>query len=197
MGRAVRCRYLGGNNGGIASSQSPLDSASALRRKLRSFPCSSFSAAIRYAGFASETGGRLRLPLNDVRSSECVAGCVSGRADRSFRHSEGYASTPWDPPWRGRNPKSGRVRVTSSAVILAQRGAHMEGGAVRCPWTRGPKVSVIQRPRQWPWNPMRRGMAVRCRYTGGTNGGILRLLTQALNDSRIWEILPVVSAPSK
>ena len=39
-----------------ASSQSPLDSASALRRKLRSLPCSSFSAAIRFAGFASETG---------------------------------------------------------------------------------------------------------------------------------------------
>ena len=38
-----------------ASSQSPLNSASALRRKLRPFPCSSFSAAIRFAGFASET----------------------------------------------------------------------------------------------------------------------------------------------
>ena len=53
-GGAVRCRYLGRTNGGIASSQSPLGSASALRRKLLSLPCSSFSAAIRFAGFASE-----------------------------------------------------------------------------------------------------------------------------------------------
>ena len=50
-----RCRYHGGTIWGIASSQSPLGSASALRRKLRSLPCSSFSDAIRFAGFASET----------------------------------------------------------------------------------------------------------------------------------------------
>ena len=53
---SVRCRYRGGTIWGIASSQSPLDSASALRRKLRPLPCSSFSAAIRFAGFASEAG---------------------------------------------------------------------------------------------------------------------------------------------
>ena len=53
-----------------ASSQSPRGSAFALRRKLRSLPCSSFSDAIRFAGFASETRvgdstGYWRTPLND------------------------------------------------------------------------------------------------------------------------------------
>ena len=51
-----RCRYPSAAYQGIASSQSPLGSASALRRKLLSLPCSSFSDAIRFAGFASETG---------------------------------------------------------------------------------------------------------------------------------------------
>ena len=51
-----RHRYHGRTIWGIASSQSPLGSASALRRKLLSLPCSSFSAAIRFAGFASEAG---------------------------------------------------------------------------------------------------------------------------------------------
>ena len=50
----MRYRYPCATNRGIASSQSPLDSASALRRKLLSLPCSSFSDAIRFAGFASE-----------------------------------------------------------------------------------------------------------------------------------------------
>ena len=54
-------------NRGIASSQSPLGSASALRRKLRPLPCSSFSAAIRFAGFASETRVVASLPLNDSK----------------------------------------------------------------------------------------------------------------------------------
>ena len=64
-GGAVRCRYPGGTIWGIASSQSPLGSASALRRKLLSLPCSSFSAAIRFAGFASEAGAAERE--NDSR----------------------------------------------------------------------------------------------------------------------------------
>ena len=59
-------RYPGGTNRGIASSQSPLDSASALRRKLLSLPCSSFSAAIRFAGFASEAWAAERE--NDSRA---------------------------------------------------------------------------------------------------------------------------------
>ena len=59
-GSAVRHCYLPATNRGIASSQSPRGSAYASRRKLRSLPCSSFSAAIRFAGFASETGAAER-----------------------------------------------------------------------------------------------------------------------------------------
>ena len=73
---SVRRRYPGGTNGGIASSQSPLGSASALRRKLRSLPCSSFSAAIRFAGFASEAWAAERE--NDVQEWRCGAGCIPG-----------------------------------------------------------------------------------------------------------------------
>ena len=51
-----RSRYPSATNRGIASSQSPRGFASALRRKLRPLPCSSFSDAIRFAGFASEAG---------------------------------------------------------------------------------------------------------------------------------------------
>ena len=73
---------------GIASSQSTLSEASALRRKLRSLPCSSFSAAIRYAGFASETG-------DGARMTEVVGSLVRPRGDvlrcASVGDSSGFA----------------------------------------------------------------------------------------------------------
>ena len=44
------------------------------------------------------------LPLNDVRELNCAAGrCVTWtRRPKVLRHSEGYASTPWNPLRRGR-----------------------------------------------------------------------------------------------
>ena len=45
-----------------------------------------------------------------------------------FRHSEGCASTPWNPPIRGRAVRHrGRGRVIVSTVILAKRGSPKEG----------------------------------------------------------------------
>ncbi len=103
-GTAVRCRYFGGTiwgiparsarmtaglrrrwslprwnqQGGIASSQSTLDSASSLRRKPRSLPCSSFSAAIRFAGFAAEAEGIVAtLSLNDG-NNRCLSAPYRG-----------------------------------------------------------------------------------------------------------------------
>ena len=87
----VTTTYCSAPQWGIASSQSPLDSASALRRKLLSLPCSSFSDAIRFAGFASETRVVASLPLNGVQESECGAG-YGGRVDAGYggRVDAGY-----------------------------------------------------------------------------------------------------------
>ena len=71
---------------GGSSSQSPLHSVSAWRRKLRSFPCSSFSRRTRFAGLRREQrgigqnapGGRLRMgtlvPIFALPPDPCYRG---------------------------------------------------------------------------------------------------------------------------
>ena len=105
-----------------------------------------------------------------------------GRAE-GFRHSEGCASTPWNPTVRGwavrrRYPvgtnggiparsarmtaeNRGRGRVTLSAVILAKRGSRGQGLGGMTPWTRRLKASVIQRGAPAPRGIPRSG-AVQC-----------------------------------
>ena len=87
---------------------------------------------------------------------------------------------------------SGRGRVTPSAVILAKRGSPGQGlsGAVSLP---------VQTNRGIPARSARMtaGFENACRYHGGAILGILRLLAQALNDSRIWGDSLVARAPSE
>ena len=61
---------------------------------------------------------------------------------QTIRHSEGYASTPWNPPVRGTRPT-------------------VDAGGSRPP----PSSSRSG-------DPLLRGNAVRCRYPHATNGGI-------------------------
>ena len=56
----------------------------------------------------------------------CDARIVDAEA-QALRHSEGYASTPWNPPGQGHTPNCGRGRVALSTVILAKRGSPGQG----------------------------------------------------------------------
>ena len=180
MGRAVRCCYHGRTIWGIASSQSPLDSASALRRKLLSLPCSSFSAAIRFAGFASEAWEAERendsvteesasfpwqnqpgdssvalLPLNDVRGVSAAQGC-GGNVDAKGGRGR------WI--WAKRTRKGHAHRRHPREAGIPRSGAHARQ------WMRRPEASVIQRP-QAVESPTEGG-AVRHCYLPATIRGI-------------------------
>ena len=109
--RAVRCRFPSATNRGIASSQSPLDSASSLRRKLRSLPCSSYSAAIRFAGFASEAGVVAPLHPNDVRSGE------RGEGEAQKATAAPGNLIPGRRPLRGAYPRSAHALKDAHSVL--------------------------------------------------------------------------------
>ena len=142
-GGAVRHRYHGRTNGGIASSQSPLDSASALRRKLLSLPCSSFSDAIRFAGFASETRVVASLPLNDVQGLRCGAWGAAVMWTRGLKVFVIQRPQAVESPRQGHSPNSGRGRAALSTVILAKRESPGQGRDAK-PWTR----NICQKQRE-------------------------------------------------
>ena len=77
------------------------------------------------------------LPLNDVRSGECGAGCVRDRGRGNSRSPSFRGRRPWNPLLRGGAPNRGCGRVIPSSVILAKRGSPIEGEAVHRRYPRG------------------------------------------------------------
>ena len=69
---------------------------------------------------------KLTLPLNDVRESECAAGCGAAWT-RRLTTSVIQRPQAVESPEEGQQPNSGRGRVALSSVILAKRGSPTEG----------------------------------------------------------------------
>ena len=132
-----------------------------------------------------------------------------GRGDPKLPSFRGVRSTPWNPPIEGRSSTSsfplrnqqgdsraerendvhngdcvtgrirGRGRVAASSVILAKRGSPRQGqgGTLSLPrWNQPGDSSVASLPQNDSI------FSASLSLPSATNRGILRLLTQALND---------------
>ena len=125
--------------------------------------------------------------LNDVRKLKCGAGwgSVVDAETQALRHSEGCASTPWNPTIRG---NAVRCRYPGGTIwgIPAQSARMTADFQSRRRYPGGTNRGIPARSAR-----MTADFQSRRRYLGRTNGGILRLLAQALNDRRFSEPSPL------